>query len=193
MKEEVVREREFQNLRLVREDVAEFEHQPNKADRSYRFVVLRKTILEERGQRCIKSLHRYFFYVTNDRQLTCDEVVRESNGRCNQENLLAQLKGAVAALRAPLNTLESNWVYMICASIAWSLKTWLALLLPVHPRWRTAHEEARDRVLRMEFRSFVQRFIMVPAQILHTGRTLVYRLLAWRPELPILFRFLDAL
>jgi len=45
----------------------------------------------------------------------------------------------------------------------------------------------------MGFRSFVQRFILIPAQILHTGRTLIYRLLAWRPELPILFRFLAAL
>jgi hypothetical protein len=45
----------------------------------------------------------------------------------------------------------------------------------------------------MEFRSFVQRIIMVPAQILRTGRTLVYRLLAWRPELPVLFRVLDGI
>ncbi|MBK6518784.1 MAG: transposase [Polyangiaceae bacterium] len=40
------------------------------------------------------------------------------------------------------------------------------------------------RVLRMEFRSFVNRLILVPAQILRTGRTLVFRLLAWRPDLP---------
>jgi hypothetical protein len=192
-KEEVVKERGFTNLRLVREDVAEFEHRPRKASRSYRFIALRKTILEERGQRCMQSLHRYFFYVTNDRTLTRDEIVREANGRCNQENLLAQLKGSVAALRAPLNTLESNWAYMVIASIAWSLKAWLALLLPVRARHREVDEADRRRVLRMEFRSFVQRLIMVPAQILRTGRTLVYRLLAWRPDLPVLFRFLDAL
>jgi len=45
----------------------------------------------------------------------------------------------------------------------------------------------------MDFRSFVQRVVLVPAQILRTGRTLIYRLLAWRPELPIFFRLLDAL
>jgi hypothetical protein len=39
----------------------------------------------------------------------------------------------------------------------------------------------------------VQRFILVPAQIVRTGRRLIYRLLAWRPELPIFFRLLDAL
>jgi len=39
----------------------------------------------------------------------------------------------------------------------------------------------------------VQRVVLVPAQILRTGRTLICRLLAWRPELPIFFRMLDAL
>ncbi len=82
---------------------------------------------------------------------------------------------------------------MVIASLAWTLKAWLALLLPVRARHREADEVDRRRVLRMEFRSFVQRLIMVPAQVLHTGRTLVLRLLAWRPDLPVLFRLLDAL
>lgn len=193
IKEQIVREREYLNLRLEREDLAEFEHQPGKAVRPYRFVVLRKTIVEERGQRCLGQSHRYFFYVTNDREMTCEQVVREANGRCNQENMLAQLKSGVPALRAPLNTLEANWAYMVIASLAWTLKAWFALLLPSTPRWREAHEEERTRVLHMEFRSFVQRFMLIPAQILHTGRTLVYRLLGWRPDLPVLFRVLDAL
>jgi len=193
VKEEIVREREYRNLRLEREDVAEFEHRPTKAKRSYRFVVLRKTIIEERGQLCLGQNYRYFFYVTHDRAMTREQVVGEANGRCNQENLLAQLKSGVPALRAPLNTLESNWASMVIASLAWSLKAWFALMVPVAPRWREADEADKERVLRMEFRSFVQRFILLPAQILCTGRTLVYRLLAFRPELPIFFRFLDAL
>ena len=45
----------------------------------------------------------------------------------------------------------------------------------------------------MDARTFVQRFMLVPAQILRSGRQLIYRLLAWRPELPIFFRLLDAL
>ena len=193
VKEHIVRERGYRNLRLEREEVAEFEHRPTKAARSYRFIVLRKTIVEERGQRSLGQTYRYLFYVTNDWQMTREQVVGEANGRCNQENLLAQLKSGLPALRAPLNTLESNWAYMVIASLAWSLKAWFALLSPVAPRWREAHEADRERILRMEFRSFVNRFILLPAQILHTGRTLVYRLLAWRPELPVLFRFLDAL
>ena len=193
VKEEIIRERGYRNMRLEREDVADFEHQPNKAGRAYRFVALRKTIVEERGQLCLGETHRYFFYVTNDRAMTCEQVVFESNDRCNQENLIDQLKNQVRALHAPLNTLEANWAYMVIASLAWSLKAWFAMLTPVIPRWREKHEADRERVLRMDFRSFVQRFVLVPAQILRTGRQLVYRLLAWRPELPILFRALDAL
>ena len=193
VKETIVRAREFRNLCLVHEDLAEFEYRPRHASRSYRIVVLRKTIVEERGQMCLGQEYRYFFYITNDRTMTPEQVVREANDRCNQENLHAQLKSGVRALRAPLNTLEANWAYMVIVAISWSLKAWFALLLPVAPRWRTRHKADRERVLRMEFRSFVQRFMLVPAQIVRTGRRLVYRLLAWRPDLPIFFRFLDAL
>lgn len=193
VKEQIVKERGYHNLRLEREDVAEFEHQSNKCKRPYRFIALRKTIVEERGQRCLDQTHRYFFYVTNDRRMTPAEVVREANRRCNQENLIDQLKNQVRALHAPLNTLEANWAYMVIASIAWSLKAWFAMLTPVSPRWREKHEADRERVLRMDFRSFTQRFVLLPAQILRTGRQLVYRLLAWRPELPVFFRLLDAL
>lgn len=193
VKEEIVKERGYLNKRLVAEDTAEFEHRPSKAARSYRIVVLRKLIDEERGQRCIGSDFRYFFYVTNDRKLTQAEVIAESNGRCNQENLIAQLKSGVRALHAPLNTLEANWAYMVIASLAWSIKAWAALLLPVAPRWRERHQAEQTRVLRMDFRGFVQTFILLPAQVLLRGRQLVLRLLAWRPTLPTFFRLLDAL
>lgn len=193
VKEQIIRDREYRNLSLAREDLAEFEYQPTNAKRPYRFVVLRKTILEERGQLCLGQNYRYFFYVTNDRAMTLEQVVREANSRCNQENLNAQLKGGVRALRAPLNTLNANWAYMAIVAIAWSLKAWFALHIPVAPRWQTRHEADRKRVLNMEFRSFVQRFMLVPAQIVRTGRQLIYRLLAWRSDLPIFFRVLDAL
>ncbi len=148
---------------------------------------------EERGQLCLGQNYRYFFYVTNDRAMTREQVVREANERCNQENLLAQLKSGVRALHAPLNTLNANWAYMVIVGIAWSVKAWFAMTIPITPRWRERHAADRERVLRMELRSFVQRFILVPAQIIRTGRQLIYRMLAWRPEFPIFFRLLDAL
>jgi Transposase DDE domain group 1 len=191
VKEEIVRQRRYPNQRLISEDTAEFEHRPHRAKRSYRVVVLRKLINEESGQLCMDTYFRYFFYITNDRCLSQEEVVAEANDRCNQENLNAQLKGC-RALRAPLNTLDANWAYMVIASLAWTLKAWFALLLPVAPRAREQHQADQLRVLRMEFRTFLQRFIFIPAQIAQHARSLVIRLLAWRPDLPILFRFLDA-
>ncbi len=73
-----------------------------------------------------------------------------------------------------------------------SIKAWAALLLPVSGRWRERHQAEQDRMLRMDFRTFLQAFILVPAQILRHGRQLIIRLLAWRPTLPTLFRLLDA-
>jgi Transposase DDE domain group 1 len=191
VKEEIVRERGFLNKRLLAEDTIEFEYKPRRATKAYRIVVLRKWIVEERGQRTLTEDFRYFFYITNDRNLSQAQVVAESNGRCNQENLIEQLKNGPRALHAPVNTLNANWAYMVIASLAWSLKAWFGLLLPVAPEV-DEHKAERDAIVRMDFRSFVQRFILVPAQIVRTGRRLIYRLLAWRPDLLTFFRLLDA-
>jgi hypothetical protein len=194
VKEQIVQERGYLNKKLLEEDTAELEHRPNKAKKSYRIVVLRKLIEEQRGQLSNGLDFRYFFYVTNDRRMTQAQVIAEANQRCNQENLLAQLKdGGVRALHAPLNTLEANWAYMVIASLAWTFKAWFALMTPITPRHKERHEADQNRVLRMEFRTFVNNFILLPAQILYHGRRLIIRLLAWRPDLQIFFRLLDAL
>jgi len=97
-------------------------------------------------------------------------VIGEARKRCNQENLIAQLKGGVRALHAPVNTLNANWAYMVMAGLAWSLKAWCALLLPVTPRWAPRHNEQRRQLLTMEFRTFLQAFIQIPCQIVQTDR-----------------------
>src|SRR5690606_38452246 len=192
VKQEIVQERGYLNKRLLAEDSAEFDFRPRRAKTTYRIIVLRKLIEEERGQLSIGTDFRYFFYVTNDWSLSQDEVVAEANDRCNQENIIEQLKNGVRALHAPLNTLEANWAYMVIASLAWTLKAWFALLLPVTPRWRERHDADQLRVLCMDFRTSLQHFVLIPAQILMKSRSLIIRLLSWRPELPILFRLLDA-
>ena len=192
VKEEFVRLKGYKNIVLRSEDVAEFEYRPTACSRAYRMVVLRKNLTVERGETALFDDIRYFFFITNDRELTAAEVVGEANGRCDQENLISQLKSGVRALHAPVNTLNANWAYMVMASLAWTLKAWMALSLPISPRWRSMHEANRDRWLRMEFRTFLNAVIAVPAQVVRTGRRLVFRLLAWRPELPVLFRLLDS-
>ena len=51
---------------------------------------------------------RYFFFITNDRDRPAEEVVFSANDRCDQENLIAQLKGGVHALTTPVNDLVSK-------------------------------------------------------------------------------------
>lgn len=192
VKDDIVRERGYLKQSLVYEDVAEFDYTPGPCQRPYRMVALRKLISEERGQLLLEVKTRYFFYITNDKELSAEQVVREANQRCNQENLVAQLKAA-EALATPLNTLDANWAYMVITSLAWTLKQWFALMTPVSPRHRQQHEDDKARVVNMEFRTFLQRFMLVPAQILRSGRRLIHRILAWRPDLPFFFRTLDAL
>jgi hypothetical protein len=193
VQDEIVRERGYETLRLVREDVVDFPYQPGKCKKTYRIVAVRKTITHTRGQSELFDEFRYFFYITNDFELSCDAVVHEARQRCDQENLIAQLKGGVRALHAPVNTLNANGAYMLMASLAWTLKAWFALLLPVSPRWRDRHEKERADILRMEFRTFINAIINIPAQIIRAGRRIIYRLLAWNPYEQILFRFLDGM
>jgi hypothetical protein len=82
---------------------------------------------------------------------------------------------------------------MTMAAIAWSLKAWCALLLPVHGRWADRHTSQRRQLLAMEFRTFVHAFINIPCQITRHARRTRWRILAWNPWLNPFFRLLDAL
>jgi len=193
VKDAVVRSRGYKVLRPTSAEVTEFRYRPVKCTREYRVVVLRKNLSVERGDEVLFDEYRYFFYVTNDWAMTADEVIGEARQRCDQENLIGQLKGGVRALHAPVNTLNANWAYMAMASLAWSIKAWCALLLPVSPRWAEQHQAQRRRLLTMEFRTFRHAFIDIPCQIVTGARAVRWRIQAWNPWLAVLFRLLDAL
>jgi hypothetical protein len=133
VKDEIVRERNYKTLRQAAEDVVEFSYRLGKCKRNYRIVALRKNISVERGENVLFSEYRYFFYITNDWDMTADEIVNVARQRCNQENLISQLKSGVRALHAPVNSLCANWAYMTMAALAWTLKAWCALLHTNHP------------------------------------------------------------
>jgi hypothetical protein len=193
IKEQVVVARGFRNLRLESEEVAEFRYQPVACRRAYRVVAVRKNLSVERGEQVLFDDVRYFFYLTNDEETPADELVFRANDRCNQENLIEQLKNGVHAMRMPVGTLVSNGAYMVMASLAWTLKAWFALLLPETGRWAGRYAAEKRRVLTMEFRTFQQAFIAMPCQILRAGRRIVYRLLAWNPWQRVFLRGVEAL
>ena len=194
VKEPIVVAREFENQRLQAESVAEFDYRPSACKDTYRMVVVRKNISVERGERVLFDRIVYFFYITNDWGPEAEEIVFAANGRCHQENLLAQLQGGVRALMAPVDNLESNWAYMVMTALAWNLKAWWALTLPEEPgRWQAKYRAEKLWVLGIEFKTFVNAFMRLPCQIVRTGRKVVYRLLSWNPYQPIFFRLVTVL
>ena len=193
VKERVVVERGFRNIRLTSEDVAEFDYQPGACRRPYRVVVVRKNLSVEKGENVLLDDLRYFFYITNDATTPAAELVLLANDRCNQENLIEQLKNGVHAMRMPVHSTLSNGAYMVMASLAWTLKAWFALLLPETGRWGARHAAEKRTVLRMEFRAFQRLFIAMPCQIVRAGHRIVYRLLAWNPWQRVFLRGVEAL
>lgn len=193
VKDRIVRQRGFRTLTRIREDVAEVAYQPTACQRRYRLIIVRQTIKVEEGQTRLFDEVRYRFFLSNDRARQPRELVLKGNDRCDQENLIAQLKGGVHALRAAVDNLTSNWAYMVMTALAWSLKAWFALSVPVHPRHKTAHQEQKRGLLRMEFKRFVNTLILMPCQIIRGGHRLLYRLLSWNEWQGVFLRVVFAL
>jgi len=193
VKERIVREREFENIRLLSEDVAEFAYRPTACRKFYRLIVVRKNLSAEKGERVLFDDVRYFFYISNDYEPSTAEVVFLANGRCNQENLIEQLKNGARALDVPVDNLVSNWAYMVMGALAWTLKAWFGLILPGAGRWAEKHQAEKESVRKMEFKRFVNAFVRVPCQIVRQAGRVVYRLLAWNPWQHVFLRAVDAL
>jgi hypothetical protein len=193
VKDQIVRERGFKTLTRIHEEVAVVTYRPTACQKAYRLVIVRQTIAVEQGQaRLFDEIH-YRFYLTNDRKGAGRGLVFKANDRCDQENLIAQLKGGAHALRAAVDNLVSNWAYMVMTALAWNLKAWFALSVPEHPRHKAAHREQKRRLLRMEFKRFVNAIIVMPCQIVRGGHRLVYRLLSWNEWQGVFLRVVHAL
>jgi hypothetical protein len=169
-KEQIVVEREFENQKLVGEDLAEIEYRPGNCAYPYRVVILRKNISVQKGEKALLDEVRYFFYITN-RTDKAAKIVGLANGRCDQENVIEQLKNGVNAMRMPVNDLVSNWAYMVIAALAWNLKAWYGLLMPNRQRGL--------ELVKMEFRRFLHAVMLLPCQIVRTARRVIYRVLGY--------------
>ena len=113
---------------------------------------------------------RNFFYITN-RTDKVEKIVGLANGRCNQENVIEQLKNGVNAMRMPMADLVSNWAYMVIAALAWNLKAWYGLLVP--------NRERGVELVKMEFRRFLSAVMLLPCQVVRTARRVIYRILGY--------------
>lgn len=177
-KEQLVVEKEFENQKLVGEDLAEIEYQPGNCAYPYRLVILRKNISVQRGEKALFEEVRYLFYITNRTDKPA-KIVGLAHGRCDQENVIEQMKNGVNAMRMPVNDLLSNWAYMVMAALAWNLKAWYGLLTP--------NRERGLELVKMEFRRFLHAIVLVPGQIVRTARRVIYRVLGYNQWLKDFF------
>jgi len=184
----------YENQKLRAESYAEFEYRPSACQKTYRMVAVRKEIDVTRGQQLLFDKDKYFFYITNEdaAETPAREVVRGANRRCNQENTISQLK-ACGALSAPLDNLNSNGAYMLFASLAWTLKLWSGMLIRVkgNANQKRVRREARNRVIRMEFWTYLNSLMLLPAQVFRSARQRIFRLLTYRPGVDLLMTIHD--
>jgi hypothetical protein len=171
VKDQIVAQKGYLNQKLVAESVSDMAYQPHQCGQKYRLVILRKNLSVQRGERVLFDEVRYFFYLTNRWDRSVEEIVSLANGRCDQENVIEQLKNGVNAMRMPVDDLVSNWAYMVMGALAWNLKAWYGLLVP--------DRERGLELMRMEFRRFLHAIILLPVQIIRAGRKIVYRLLGY--------------
>lgn len=178
-KRRIVTERGYLNLELNHEDVAEFDYRPGKCKHPYKIVALRKNISRSRGEQALFDEVRYFFYITTYTDLAAEEIVALANERCDQENVIGDLKSGIGALRVPLHDLVSNWAYMLIAALAWNIKSWFAMMM---------HLKAdRHAYIRMEFRRFFRSVILIPAMTIRRARAITVRLVGYTTGLDRLF------
>ena len=64
-------------------------------------------------------------------------------------------------------------------ALAWNLKAWFGLLLPNGRRG--------VELIKMEFRRFLHAIVLLPAQIVRTGRRVIYRIMSYNRWLKDLF------
>ena len=96
-------------------------------------------------------------------------------------------------MTAPVADLESNWAYMVMASLAWNLKAWAALVLPESGRWQAKYRAEKLWLLGLEFKTFVHALVMIPCQLVRQAHRLIFRVLAYNPHQALFFRLVDAL
>ena len=185
VKKAMVKKREYRNIMLKREWVGEFSYQPVKCKKAYRVLALRKLIEESKGQQLLFERYRYFFYITNIDDMGSHDLLRLIQKRCNHENKIEQLDNGIHALKMPAAEFMANWAYMAIVTLAWNIKAWLGLMLP--------DAKMRHDIIACEFKSFQNRLINIPCQVLKTGRRFVLRFLNYNPWVEIIFTMVAGL
>lgn len=157
------RERQYKELRLVEQQIAEVPHRPTGSPHTYRLIVRRQLIQNYEGQQRLLDEYRYRYVVT-DLPGAAEDVLDETYQRCDQENLIQQLGAGLAAWRMPVAEFNGNAAWLEIARLAWNIGKWIALLaLP-------------EETARWEWKRFRLAFVCVAAQVLRRSRQITLRI-----------------
>jgi len=82
---------------------------------------------------------------------------------------------------------------MFFASLAWTLKLWSGMMIRVkgNESQKRVRRETRLRIMKMEFWTFMNSLMLIPAQVIRTARQRVFRLLTHRPGVDLLWTMHD--
>ena len=158
------RERNYKELRQVKQWVAEVSWTPTGSDETYRLVIRRQLIEHHKGQQFLFEEYRYRYVETNFPQsVSTVEVVDHTYERCDQENLIEQMGSGLAAWRMPVAEFAGNCAWLEIARLAWNLAKWIAqLALP-------------EEVVRWEWKRFRQAWVYLAAQVTRVSRQIRVR------------------
>ena len=159
-----VEERGLRSLQLVKQWACETTYTMSGGKQPLRLIIRRQLIEDDNGQDTLFESYRYRFVITNIWDLTPEEVLDITYQRCDDENVIKQLKNDIAALRMPTGTMLANAAFMTCARLAFNMKSWLCMLaLP-------------DETARWHFSRFRRAFVNVVARVVSHARSIVVRI-----------------
>lgn len=179
IKKSIVIQRGYETITQKDLFVAEFNYRPTKCAKEYRIIAVKKIIDVTQGQHYLFEDKRYFFYITNIRDFSPTECVRFIHGRCNHENKIEQLDNGIHALKMPAAEFLANCAYMAIVSLAWNIKSYIGLLIP--------DKSFRHEIIAAEFKSFQNKLIQIPCQIVRSGRQIVFRFLNYTKWVDVIF------
>jgi hypothetical protein len=116
----------------------EFRYQPSRWPKDYRFLVRREKKEPKGGQGVLFAPLAYSYYVVvTDREGGIQTLLKFHDRKGAAERRIGQFSNEFLR-HLPLGNFMANWVYMLCAQLAYNLSYWLRdLVLP--PFYRKKH------------------------------------------------------
>ena len=178
VKESIVCFKGYENKVLVGEDIAEIEYRPRKCSRPIGSSSCARTSVCKRARE--PSSMRCVTFSTLPTAPTMPGANRQSGQRALQsgERHRAAQKWGRRHAHAGGRFAEQLGLYGDDL-LAWNLKAWFGLLLPDGRRGA--------ELIKMEFRRFLHAIVLLPAQIVRTGKRVIYRLMSYNRWLKDLF------